>query len=348
MHKPVSRGRRGKDHEHRRRPASSSEGSNHRSNAHPNCVSPEDNALLTTSRWTLAAAAGLLSAAFLWSYWPTLVALVRAWDTQPDYSHGFFVVPLAIYFLWDRRDQFPGLSLYHRLWPGVALLCAAATMRFAAAQYFLQPIDGWSILLWAAGIAWLLGGWRWLRWSLPSIAFLLFMIPLPFRVERWLSNPLQSIAAKLSGWALQCFGLPALTEGNTILLREQTLEVEQACSGLRIFVGIAALAFAYMVLTRRSWWEKIVLAASVLPIALIANSARIVFTGLLQEYASDELASRFSHDLAGWLMLPLAALMFAVTLWYIDKLLPRTEQLDVRGMIRQSALAPPTGNGPMN
>ena len=116
--------------------------------------------------------------------------------------------------------------------------------------------------------------------------FLLFMIPLPYPVEVWMKEPLQSIAANLSGWALQCCGLPALIEGNTILLGETTLDVRQSCSGTRIFFGMAAMVFAYLVLTRRSWWEKAVIAVSILPIALATNSLRIVITGLLHEHVS--------------------------------------------------------------
>ena len=167
------------------------------------------------------------------------------------------------------------------------------------------------------------------------------MIPFPFRVERMLSYPLQRIAATASGWVLQCFGLPAVTQGNTILLGSHTLEVEHACSGLTIFIGIAALAFAYVVLVHRSWWEKALLILAVLPIALVANSARIVLTGLLFEFASDAAAQKFSHDLAGWLMLPFAALLFAVTLWYLGWLFPVAEQIDVRGMVRQQSTLRP-------
>ena len=71
---------------------------------------------------------------------------------------------------------------------------------------------------------------------------------------------------------------------------EHPLEVEQACSGLRIFIGIGALAFAYVVIVRRAWWEKAVLLLSVVPIALIANATRVVATGLLYQYVSERPA----------------------------------------------------------
>ena len=289
----------------------------------------------------LTVGAVILAVAFFWAYWPTLVALVVKWDTEPDYSHGYFVVPLALYFLWARRDGFPGFA--DRLdWPGLALILMAMGMRFFSAQWFLGALDGWSILFWVAGVVWLLGGWRMLWWSLPSVAFLWFMIPLPFRVERWMSLPLQRVATKISCWTLQMFGQPALAEGNTILLgaNDNTsmfhhLEVEQACSGLRIFVGIVALAFAYLVLVRRPLWERALLLLSVLPIALIANATRIVGTGMLYQWVSGEAAHKFSHDVAGYVMIPFAAGLFALVLWYMSKLMQEVELADVRTVVRR-------------
>ena len=300
-------------------------------------IDPARNALLTTPRVVLGGIALAALTVLVWAYWPTLVELTRVWNSDPDYSHGYFVLPVALFFLWARREQFPGVSQGHMIWPGVLLLGMGAAMRYVAAVYFMEPVDGWSLLFWAAGAVWLAGGWRWLRWALPSIAFLLFMVPLPFRVERMLSLPLQRVAATLSGWTLQILGLPAYVQGNTIQLGEQTLEVERACSGLTIFIGIAALAFAYVVLVKRSWWEKGLLLAAVLPIALIANSARIVLTGLLYEFVSSEAAQKFSHDLAGYVMLPFAAALFALTLAYLGRLFPRTHEMVVRGIIQQQA-----------
>lgn len=95
----------------------------------------------------------------------------------------------------------------------------------------MDAIDGWSILFWVAGVVWLLGGWRVLRWRLPSVVFLWFMIPLPFRAEGLLSLPLQGIATKLSCWTLHTLGQLALAEGNAIRINDFPLEVAQACSG---------------------------------------------------------------------------------------------------------------------
>lgn len=286
---------------------------------------------------TLAIGVALLVGLFGWAYWPTLGNLVTVWDSEPDYSHGYFVVPLALFFLWVRRDYFPGLATGFG-WGGLVLIGLSIALRMGSARIYLDAADGWSILLWVAGAVWLLGGWRILRWSLPSIAFLWFMIPLPFRVEHWLSLPLQKIATNISCAVLQGLGQPALAQGNVILLGEHELEVAQACSGLRIFVGIVALAFAYVIIVRRPWWEKALLLLSVAPIALIANSTRIIGTGLLYQFASGEAAHKFSHDVAGWIMIPFAAALFAVVLWYLGKLMREVEVVGIGSIVRREQI----------
>jgi exosortase len=276
----------------------------------------------------------ILTAVCLWSYWPTIITLIDAWNKNPDYSHGYFVIPLAVYFLWARRTEFPGFS--HSLaWAGLLLVGLSIGFRLIAARFFLGGVDGWSMPVWIAGIVWFLFGLNVLWWSLPSIVFLWFMVPLPYGMERWLSLPLQRIATHLSCWVLHCLGQPALAEGNTIWLNEFQLEVEQACSGLRIFVGIMALAFVYLILIRRVWWERVLLILSVIPVALISNSTRIVVTALLYQYVSGEAAHKFTHDLAGWIMIPFAAGLFALVLWYLSSLIREEEQVDVGAILRQ-------------
>ncbi|MBN1588466.1 MAG: exosortase/archaeosortase family protein [Pirellulales bacterium] len=283
-------------------------------------------------RWIAAAA--ILTGAVAWSYWPTLLRLVHTWDREPDYSHGFFVIPLAVFFLWARRDRFPG-SATGFAWPGLIVIALSVGVRILGARWYVDAVDGWSMMLLIGGIVWLLAGYRVFLWSLPSVAFLWFMVPLPWRMERWVSLPLQRVATQLSCWTLQCFGQPALAEGNTILIDDLHFEVEQACSGLRIFVAIFALAFAYVILVRRTWWEKLFLLASAIPIALIANSARIVVTTLLGLHVSGEAAHRFTHDFAGWVMIPFAAGLFAMVLWYLGKATREIEQVDIGTVVQQ-------------
>lgn len=267
-----------------------------------------------------------LLGAFLWSYWPTLVEIVERWSSEPDYSHGFLVVPLSLFFLWTNRHRFPVGQIRPSLW-GASLLLIACGLRIAAGLFFVGSLDGWTIPLWVAGAVWLLYGWQCLLWSAPAIVFLGFMVPIPFAAEHWFSVSLQTIATKLSTICLVMLGQPALAEGNTIWIGEHHLMVEEACSGLRIFVGIFALAFAFALFSSWSWWQKLLVLVAAFPIAIIANVTRIVITALLHEFASSDFGRQFSHDLSGIVMIPFAAGLMWLFLIYLDRLFPKVQQV---------------------
>ena len=271
----------------------------------------------------------------IWSYLPTFLNLVETWSRVVDYSHGFFVIPLALYFLWVRRDKYPGLNESS---PNLALLLLSASLalRHVGDAFYFTFLDGWSLVPWAASVCAVLGGRPLLRWCWPSLVFLLFMVPLPFSLENNLSGPLQRIATLLSTQTLQFLGQPGFAEGNVIVLGDQRLEVAQACSGLRLFVGIVALTYAYVVVLRRPLWEKAALIAAAPLIAIVSNAARIVVTGLLyRQLLPGPAAAAWIHDGAGWAMIALAAVLFWLWLRYLKLLVQEEEVMDMMAVVRQ-------------
>src|SRR5262249_40857049 len=156
----------------------------------------------------------------------------------------------------------------------------------------------------------LLGGWRILRWALPSIAFLAFMVPLPWRVENALGPPLQFVATTVSTYLLQTLGFMAFAEGFVIHLNEAKIGIVEACSGLSMLMTFIALSTAAAMVVKRPMLDRVVLVASAIPVALLANITRITLTGILHETVGGGAADAFYHDLAGWLMMPLALLFY--------------------------------------
>jgi exosortase len=289
-------------------------------------------------RWLAAAGLAML-AAFAWAYWPTLTGMVAQWIRQPDYSHGFLVLPIALFFLWSRRSTFPRGQLEPSM-AGALVLVLGCAIRILAGLFYLSPLDGWTIPLWVAGTVWMLCGWRCLKWSLPAIVFLWFMVPIPFSAERWLSFPLQKLATQLSTAVLLMLGQPALAEGNTVWIGDHQLFIAEACSGLRIFVGVFALAFAIVLFSRWSWWQKVLTLLAAAPVAIIANVGRIVVTALLYQLVSGEAAEKFSHDVAGLVMIPVAAALLFLFLIYLGRLFPEVEEITPMAMVE----APRPGN----
>ena len=274
-------------------------------------LSPDRPSLLCRHSNPIAIAVALLGASLLWAYWPALLAMERKWAEDPRYSHGYLVPLFSLYLLWSRRDRL-GSTPYRPSWWGVAAVVAGMAAMLAGTRYFFGWIESASLLPCLTGLVLLAGGQPALRRARPSIAFLIFMIPLPYRVEMALGAPLQGLATACSTYALQTLGLPALAEGHVILLSNHVrLGVAEACNGLGMLVMFLAYATAAALVVRRPALDRALLALSAVPIALGANVARIVVTGVLESTAGHQVAGLVYHDLAGWLMMPLAL----ATLW---------------------------------
>ena len=247
----------------------------------------------------------LLGAGVLWASWPALREMVARWSRDPRYSHGYLVPAFAAFLLWARRDRLAARSLAPSWW-GVPLIAVGEVLRLAGARYYIAWVEGMALLPSLAGLALLAGGWTALRWAGPAIGFLAFMVPLPYRLEMALGYPLQRVATLASNYALQTLGLPSVAEGNVILLDDIRIGVVEACNGLGMLVTFFAFAVGCALLIRRPPLDKALIVLGAIPIALAANVTRIVVTGLLHVAVGAKVADAVYHDLAGWLMMPLA------------------------------------------
>jgi exosortase len=234
--------------------------------------------------------------AFLYLYASVLPALVTDWFADPDYSHGFLVPVLSGYFVWQRRHALAGLAV---LLLGVCSLLLGNI----AAEFFLMRA---SMLVVLAGLVLSLLGWQYLRVLHFPMAFLLFMIPLPAILLNTITLPLQLRAAEVATFALHLVHVPVYREGNVIFLPHTTLEVVEACSGIRSLVSLLALAVVFATITQRQVWKQWVLVLSAVPIALTANALRIWGTGVMAHVYGTPMAEGFYHTFAGWLIFVVA------------------------------------------
>jgi exosortase len=266
--------------------------------------------------------------------------IAHEWEHKPVYSHGYLVPLFAIVLLWLRRDQFQP-SQWSPSWWGLVLIGMAALLRLAGAHFYFEWLDFISILPMLAGLCLLIGGTHALKWAAPSIAFLLFMLPLPYRVEVGLRTPLQHVGTVASCYTLQTVGLPAYAEGNQIHgITEHPLEVEQACSGLGMMMVFFALcaAVVYMI-SYRPLWERIIVFLSAAPIAIFANVIRISATGTLYAWGFERAAQILHEQLSAFLMMPVALGLLWFELWFFSKLILVEEDTPMSAKLQ---LHPPT------
>ncbi len=248
--------------------------------------------------------AAVLAALSLWLYGPTIYHLVLQWAaTDSDFSHGFFVPLFSAFVLWQERRRLSEIALKPS-WSGLPLLAFALCVLIVGrlgAELFLARV---SMLLLIAGLVVLFAGWNFFRAVLFPWAFLLFMIPIPTLLYNQITFPLQLLASRVAANVLPLFDVPVFREGNLIYLPRmpRPLFVDEACSGIRSLMSLACLAIIYGYLMERRIVVRWALAIISVPIAVAANSARIIGTGLVVQYWDLEKAQGFYHIFAGWLV----------------------------------------------
>ncbi len=241
-------------------------------------------------------------------YFPVLRELVRDWWNNPDFSHGFLVPVFSAWLVWQARGRLRQLPR-RASWSGAFTLLAAVALLFAGVFGAERFTTRFSLLVLLAGLIALFLGWNWFRALWFPWAFLLLMIPIPAILFNQITFPLQLLASKLASAALPVFGVPVLREGNVLSLPSMQLEVAEACSGIRSLVTLGTLAIVVAYLLETKLWKRVLVAVASVPIAVAANSSRIVLTGLMVQYWDPATALGFFHEFSGWLIFIVALLM---------------------------------------
>jgi exosortase len=267
----------------------------------------------------------VLSAALLWLYAPVLYRLIAQWVHDPNYSHGFFVPAFSLYVIWQERDRLRRLPL-RPSWSGLLILAIAVVVLTAGtlgAELFLSRT---SFLIAIAGLVVLFFGWNYLRAVLFPWLFLFLMIPIPSIIFNQITFPLQLLASRAAAFVLPLLGVPVLREGNVIQLPVMTLEVAEACSGIRSLMSLATLSIIYGYLLETRISTRVILAIAAMPIAVIANGFRIIGTGLLVQYWDPEKAEGFFHAFSGWLIFVVSLILLFLLHKGLQKLQSREER----------------------
>ena len=231
--------------------------------------------------------------------------LVSDWINLPDFSHGFLIPIVSFYFVYERRKQFSDLSPSSN-WLGLGLIIfgiALLLLGNLATEYFTMRF---SMLVVFGGIILFLLGNDFFKTLLFPIIFLIFMIPIPSILMDRITFPMQLFASKVAANTLYLIGIPVLREGNVMLLANTSLEVAEACSGIRSLISLLALSIVFAYLSQKETWKRILLVLSTFPIAIIANAARVSGTGILAHYYGDSVAQGFFHGFSGWILFVVA------------------------------------------
>jgi exosortase len=267
-----------------------------------------------STRWWWQIALLTLLVGLLYS--SILYRLVGQWTHDQNYSHGFFVPAFSLFVLWQSRARLASLRPSPSPWGFLLMVFGLGVLVVGrlGAELFLSRV---SLLLLIAGMVVFFLGWHYLREVLFPLLFLILMIPVPTILLNQITFPLQLLVSKVAAGVLPLFQVPVLREGNIIRLPLMDLEVAEACSGIRSLLSLITLAIIYGYLLETRTWIRIALALASIPIAVAANSLRIIGTGLLVQYWDPSKAEGFYHFFAGWLIFVISLVM----LYLLHKLL---------------------------
>ena len=287
----------------------------------------------------------------IYSFYNSLSRLwIYFWNTD-QYSHGYIVPVIAVVLLYMRWDSSYLESLRRiapsaRVW-GTLLLVSGCCFRLFATRLGMETPDMLAFLPCLAGVVLMAGGWTIFRWAGPVIVFLVFMFPLPHRIQQAVLIPMKDVATTCSFYLLQLMNFETSREGNILYISGIPMGVVDACSGLRMLTVFLALCGAVAMLINKPLWERILIFASAVPIAIAVNALRITSTGMAYAWAgqdSDWVHYVF-HDNAGLMMMPLAMLLLYLEIALLGMLFIEESGQQPNEGQQKTPSSPTTGSG---
>jgi exosortase len=243
-------------------------------------------------------------------YFPVFQRLVLQWSTDEDVGHGFFVIPVAAYMVWQRRERLLEIEWKPAWWGAAIMLWGVlqSVVGMLGAELFLQRT---SILITLVGLLLVFGGTKLVKELAFPLTLLLFMIPIPTVVFNQITFPLQLFASRVAEFTLGLIGIPVLRDGNVLELASQKLSVAEACSGIRSLLSMSFLALVYAYFFDKKVWMRWALLLGTLPLVILANAGRVTVTGILSEF-NPELAGGFFHSAEGFVIFAIDFVMLIV------------------------------------
>jgi exosortase len=258
----------------------------------------------------------VIAAAFSFLYHHTIVKLISDWATDPNFSHGFLVPFVALYMVWFKKNEI-ALITPAPATTGLFVILLGMLIHIAGnvgAELFLMRL---SMVVTISGIIIYGFGYKIFRSVLVPVAYLVIMIPIPAILWNKIAFPLQLFSASLSSEFIQLIGIPVFREGNILHLANTSLEVVDACSGLRSLTSLLALTGAFAFLAPLSTFKKWILFFSAIPIAVAVNVIRLTITGAMAAWIGPETAHGFLHDMSGLIIFG-AALILVYSVFTIE------------------------------
>lgn len=243
--------------------------------------------------------------------------MLTTWNGREEYSHGFLIPFISLFFIWQKKDQLERIS-FAGSWAGFAVVLLGVAIMIAGELATLFTVVEYALLVVIAGLVWAFVGWRGLKLVWAPLFILAFMIPLPEFLLRNLSLELQLLSSQMGVSVIRAFGVSVSLEGNVIDLGSYKLQVVDACSGLRYLFPLMTVGFISAYLFRAPVWQRVIVFLSTIPITVLMNSFRIGVIGVTVDRWGEAMAEGFLHDFEGWVVFMACAAIVLGEMWLLN------------------------------
>ena len=253
----------------------------------------------------------LLAGAFLYVFYPVISSLISSWSHSEESSQGFFIAPIALFIVWSKREKLSQLPR-HSSWFGFAVVVFSLLLFIVARLAEILTLASFAMIIFLAGTVLFFYGWKIFQELIFPLFLLLLMIPIPSQIYSVATIPLQLFVSKISVALASLVGAPVLREGNVITLPGHSMEVVQACSGLRSLTSLVTLAILLGYFSLRSNLLRGLLVAAAVPVAVLVNIVRVLLMILALYYFNLDLTAESIHTYYGLAIFVLALVMLVL------------------------------------
>ncbi|WP_233051902.1 exosortase A [Motilimonas cestriensis] len=249
----------------------------------------------------------------LWggAFYPTLLNMVLIWHRIETFAHCFFILPICLYLIWQKRFQLTCVSVAtHSL--ALLLLIALWGLWLVAVRLGIQVLEQFAVLAMLPSLVWLTFGTQVCRVILFPLLFVFFALPF----GEFLIPKLQYVTAEMTVYLLRFSGVPVYQEGMFIFIPGTRFEVAWTCSGIRYLLAALSLGclFAYIHFTR--YYKRLLFVLLSIALPIIANGLRAWSIIMIYHFVDQRIAGDIDHLIYGWFFFSfLITLLFIIGWW---------------------------------
>jgi exosortase len=269
----------------------------------------------------------ILAAAVYSVFHVEIYSIVQRWLTDSSWSHGFLIPLFSLYFINQKKNEILTVQSKSNYLGLVFLICSLILYLLFVFVYRFGYLMDIMIIPAIGSIVLFIGGWKLIKYTWLPVIYIFFAIPIPTRIYNDLTIPLRAHDAQIAAAILNLVkGLEANASGVIIdivykgVKLEPGLDVAEACSGMRLLMAFLALGVAMAYLHDRRIWQRLILVASTVPIAILCNIVRVVITAFIYVLWDPRYAQGIYHDMLGMAMLPLAFGLYGILAWFMSNL----------------------------